>query len=91
MKLHLDTSVGKKAKASLLDDGKVIDSAISRSPLISIDRLLKKHKLKIENIEDIDYNQGPGSFTGLRVGAAVVNTLNFALGHKVKPKELRYE
>jgi hypothetical protein len=49
VELHLDTSTGKKAKASL------------------------------------------GSFTGLRVGAAVVNTLNFALGRKVKLKELKYE
>ncbi len=91
MKLHLDTSIGKKAKASLIENGKVTDSITTNSPLVSIDKLLKKHKLKLEDIKDIDYNQGPGSFTGLRVGAAVVNTLNFALGRKVKPKELKYE
>jgi tRNA threonylcarbamoyladenosine biosynthesis protein TsaB len=91
VELHLDTSTGKKAKASLIENGKVFDSITTESPLKSIDKLLKKHKLKLEDIEEIDYNQGPGSFTGLRVGAAVVNTLNFALGRKVKLKELKYE
>ncbi len=90
MKLFLDTSVGKRARADLIKNDKVIDSATTDSPLKSINELLKKHKLKLEDLEDVDYNPGPGSFTGLRVGAAVVNALNWALGRKKRPEEIKY-
>lgn len=91
MKINLDTSIAKKAKAELIQKGKVLDSVETDSPLTSIDKLLKKNNLELEDIEEFDFNPGPGSFTGIRVGAAVVNTLNFALGHRKQVRELKYE
>lgn len=91
LKLYLDTSLAKKARVDLIDSQKIVDSVTTESPLKSIDKILRKHKLKLEDIENFDYNQGPGSFTGLRVGAAVVHTLNFALGKRSKQKELKYD
>jgi len=44
-----------------------------------IDILLKKHGLTAGNIDSIEVNTGPGSFTGLRVGIAVANTLGVTL------------
>ena len=39
-------------------------------------------------IDAIEVNAGPGSFTGLRVGASIANALSFALGIPVNGKPL---
>src|SRR5882672_10427964 len=44
-----------------------------------LDKLLKGQKLELENIEAIVAFQGPGSFTGLRIGISVANALAMAL------------
>lgn len=36
---------------------------------------LQENDKDFKNIEKIEFNEGPGSFTGLRIGAAIVNTL----------------
>ena len=91
MKLYLDTSVAKQARVDLNDGKKVIDSVTSDSPLKSIAKILKKNNLKLNDIEEFDYNHGPGSFTGLRVGAAVINTLNWTMNKKTKSKDIKYK
>jgi tRNA A37 threonylcarbamoyladenosine modification protein TsaB len=48
----------------------------------TVDRILKKHKLKYEDISVYDYMKTSGSFTGLRVGAAITNMYNWILGKK---------
>ena len=91
MKLFINTTVAKKAVVSLIDkNGTVVAQEEAEEPLIAVDKLLRKTKRKLEDIEDISSNPGPGSFTGLRVGAAVAQTLNFALGKKVKPVNIKY-
>lgn len=47
-----------------------------------IDRLLKKAKLKLRDIDFIAFSTGPGSFTALRIGAATVKGI--ALVTKIK-------
>ncbi|MBI4096989.1 MAG: tRNA (adenosine(37)-N6)-threonylcarbamoyltransferase complex dimerization subunit type 1 TsaB [Candidatus Levybacteria bacterium] len=44
-----------------------------------IDTLLKKHNLTVQDLDAIEVNIGPGSFTGLRVGISVANTLGTTL------------
>lgn len=44
-----------------------------------IDKLLRKHKIKTQNLGLIIVNVGPGSFTGTRVGVATANALGFSL------------
>ena len=90
MLLFIDCTISKKATVSLLEGKKVIASEEADEPLIAIDRLLKKTKIRLEDIEEIASHPGPGSFTGLRVGSAVAQTLNFALGRSVRPPKLRY-
>jgi len=91
LKLFLNTTISKKAIVSLLDkNGQLIDQEEADDPLVAIDKLLKKTGTPLEKIEEIDSHPGPGSFTGIRVGAAVAQALNFALGKKVKIPKLKY-
>lgn len=47
--------------------------------LLSIEGILKKQKLTSKDLKAILVNQGPGSFTGTRVGVTVANTLAWSL------------
>lgn len=40
-----------------------------------IEKLLGSQKLSWKNIEGVVFYEGPGSFTGLRIGASVANTI----------------
>ena len=51
----------------------------SQELLPNIDKLLKKNKIKPEQLKLIAVNLGPGSFTGLRVGISVANTFGYGL------------
>lgn len=44
-----------------------------------IDELLKTHGKSVQDIQGIVCYQGPGSFTGLRIGLTVANALAYAL------------
>lgn len=46
---------------------------------VKIEELLKSQKKEWADIEGIVAYQGPGSFTGLRIGLTVANTLSYAL------------
>ena len=46
-------------------------------PLVKL--LLREHNLTPQDVEKISIHPGPGSFTGIRVGAAIANALIFAL------------
>ncbi len=45
----------------------------------SIDLLLKRNKIDIQEIEEIIVANGPGSYTGVRIGVTVGKTLSYAL------------
>ncbi len=44
-----------------------------------IEKLLKENNLEFKDISGIVFFAGPGSFTGLRIGASVANTLAYSL------------
>lgn len=91
MKLYIDTSHSEKIIVGL-DDKRFETSARqekSQKLLPFIGELLKKKGKKIEDITEIKVNTGPGSFTGLRIGVSVANTLGWFLGVPVNGKNLR--
>jgi tRNA threonylcarbamoyladenosine biosynthesis protein TsaB len=91
MKLFIDTSSADKIVVEL--DGDRVETEArkdkSQKLLPVIDKLLKKNKRKIEDITEIEVEEGPGSFTGLRVGVSIANTLGWVLGVPVNGKDLR--
>jgi|SRR6056297_287359 len=70
---------------ALLENDRVIDSYIfnvkatySEKLLYNIDFLLKNSKIKsIKNIDLVAISEGPGSFTGLRIGFSVAKTISY--------------
>jgi tRNA threonylcarbamoyladenosine biosynthesis protein TsaB len=81
MILFIDTSNNRQTIVQL-DNHQIIktyQSPRSQELLTLIDKLLKKNKKTLKDITEIKINSGPGSFTGLRVGCAVANTLSYAL------------
>jgi len=91
MKLYIDTSNSEKIVVGL-DEKKFETPAkkgASQRLLPFIVELLEKEGKKLEEIKEIEVNTGPGSFTGLRVGVSVANTLGWALGISVNGKDLR--
>ena len=81
MILYIDTSDSLETKVGL--DNKIYKFETkdhkSQKLLFLIDKILKKNKKSIKDISEIKVNLGPGSFTGLRVGLSVANTLSWAL------------
>lgn len=87
--LQLDTTIAKKAKVKLLTDNKKFESE-NESALLAVKEVLEKAGLDLNEIDNFSANPGPGSYTGIRIGAAVINALNFALGKEFTPIEPIY-
>jgi tRNA A37 threonylcarbamoyladenosine modification protein TsaB len=87
VKIFLDLSESKVSKVLLLKNDKELDRIIGNSPLPLIDELLKRNNLKLTDLDKVESFPGPGSFTGLKVGATIANILNWQLGNNtiVKP------
>lgn len=99
MILHINTKDPKEVSVDLKEDGKIVKSLSEENewgsqvllPLII--KLLEPQGL--DSLTGIEVETGPGSFTGLRVGAAVAQALGFALNIPVndqvgKPVTLSY-
>jgi tRNA threonylcarbamoyladenosine biosynthesis protein TsaB len=69
---------------ALCDDTGVIslkesDESKSHAAMITvyIDEILKKHGMKVSDLEAVAVSKGPGSYTGLRIGVSVAKGLAF--------------
>lgn len=95
--------VGLKEKKKLVDSLVDYNQFGSQVLLPLIIKILKKNeqvlsfgnKLNFSDIDGIEVEEGPGSYTGLKVGASVAQALGFALNIPVngeinKPVKLRY-
>lgn len=97
----IDTTNNKEVNISLTIDGKEVvekrslDTRKAQVVLPMLEELLKKHELSLKDITEIKVNPGPGSFTGIRVGLTIANTLGYLLnipvnGQTNKPVEAVY-
>lgn len=90
-KIYIDSSDRYKKEIRLLGDKyEILDKVIGDIDVsYEISQLLKKNDLTPSAIGSYEINRGPGSFTGLKIGAAIANVFNWALGKK-KIDELVY-
>lgn len=51
-------------------------------PIASIESLLKKHDICVDQVGEIVPSLGPGSFTGLKIGVTTANVFNWLKGKK---------
>jgi tRNA threonylcarbamoyladenosine biosynthesis protein TsaB len=56
-----------------------VGSAHSEEIFLSLDKVLRKAKITIKEIDGISVSSGPGSFTGMRIGVTVARSLAQAL------------
>ncbi|OGW04191.1 MAG: tRNA (adenosine(37)-N6)-threonylcarbamoyltransferase complex dimerization subunit type 1 TsaB [Nitrospinae bacterium RIFCSPLOWO2_01_FULL_39_10] len=62
-----------------------LNSSYSKTLINSLDDLLKKCKLGINDIDGFAVSIGPGSFTGLRIGLSTCKGFNLATGKPIIP------
>ena len=77
-KIILDTRKREEKEIRLVLDGVGEKMRVEGDILASLEKLLLRRKLHPVDLDEITMVSGPGSFTGLRVGAAIVNTLTYA-------------
>lgn len=86
VKVSIDTTDNKKVLVKLTIDSETfvkeetVEARSSQRVLPLIEILLQEHRLTPQDIEAIEVNEGPGSFTGVRVGVSIANALAFGLG-----------
>lgn len=89
MIVNLDLTVSRLAVVKLFDGEKVVKAKQGSDALLLINELLEEQNIKPEEIEEFKINEDPGSFTGVRIAAAIANTFNWL---KKKPliTQLKY-
>jgi tRNA threonylcarbamoyladenosine biosynthesis protein TsaB len=91
--LFIDTSSIDTAKIAIENDGlrfeKTSESRVMKSQMVLplIENIVREHHLHLTDITAIEVVMGPGSYTGLRVGATVANALALLLNIPVNGKK----
>lgn len=90
--LSIDTSSREATRVTVDTSGKRFEKISgaqgtnAQMVLPMLEELLKEHNLTISDITQVNVHQGPGSFTGLRVGISVANTISWLLGVPINTK-----
>jgi len=93
MKLCIDTSNAEKIIIKLdgLEYETVARKEKSQLLLPFIIETLKHRSIQLSDLTEIEVSQGPGSFTGLRVGVAVAQTLGWSLKIPVNGQSMNHK
>lgn len=89
MKILIDSTDRYIKTVSLFNNDIKVDFLEGDIDITSaISELLIKHNLKPSDIDKYESNTGPGSYTGIRIGLAVSNILNWALQNPQKYQQV---
>jgi len=97
MILWINTSDRKKIEVAIKKDGEVLETKSAENDFGSqvllnlITQILKENNLEFKDLKGIEVEKGPGSYTGLKVGASVANALGFSLNIPVNNKKMETE
>lgn len=85
MRIYIDSTDNTKAVIRINDKEytRNVESPRDQDVLGFLVHCLEEQNIHPEDIDEIEVNPGPGSFTGTRVGVAIANVLGFALDIKV--------
>ena len=92
--LIIDTTDRGKIKVGVRIDSKttfISSSATilkSQATLPLIEKILEKEKIGLKDLDEIEVNTGPGSFTGIRVGISIGNALSYLLKIPINGKNI---
>lgn len=96
MKLYIDTRDNQKTRVGL--DGNITERPAkenkSQQLLPMIKEILEENKKNLKDLTKIEVEVGPGSFTGIKIGVAVANTLGWVFNIPIngqKQVEPKYE
>jgi len=85
-RIKINTSSNKQITIELEINNKIIEKITSDSIVLRseaaiplIDKILKNNNLELKDLQEIEVFEGPGSYTGLRVGISIANALGFLL------------
>lgn len=89
MKLFIDTATKILHVALIKDQVIDIHSHIgendhSKTLMVEIEKILKKNRLDVTEIDEVIVGEGPGSYTGVRIGVVVAKTLAHFLSIPLK-------
>jgi tRNA threonylcarbamoyl adenosine modification protein YeaZ len=92
--VRIDTTNNKEMMVGLIISGKEIirkqslDTRKVQVVLPMLEKLLEENTLSLKDVTEIEVNPGPGSFTGIRVGLSIANTLGLLLQIPVNGKKV---
>jgi tRNA threonylcarbamoyladenosine biosynthesis protein TsaB len=93
-KLHIDTSSNEQVTLALHIGSEVTNRVIptpsrrNQALLVHIKALLEEMNISFSELTEISVAAGPGSFTGVRVGVSIANTLGTVLQIPINSKEV---
>lgn len=97
MVLRIDTKDRKRIEVALMKNNKVSSLKYAENDFGSqvllnlITEILKENNLEFSDLSGIEVEKGPGSYTGLKVGASVANALGFSLNIPVNGKKMEVD
>jgi tRNA A37 threonylcarbamoyladenosine modification protein TsaB len=85
MRIYIDSTDNTKAVIRIDDKEftRLVESPRDQDVFGFLVHCLEQENVKAEDIDEVEVNPGPGSFTGTRVGVAIANMLSYALDIKV--------